>query len=37
MMYPTLTKNVLDSFICRPIDDGYYLVADPNFECYTNR
>lgn len=35
MMYPTLTKNILDAFVCRNIDGGYFLVADPNFQCYT--
>jgi len=35
MMYPTLAKNTLDTFTCRKLGQHHYLVADPNFQCYS--
>ena len=33
MMYPTLAKNTLDTFTCRKLGDGMFVVSDPNFRC----
>lgn len=35
LMYPGVSRKVLETFVCRDIDGTQYLVADFDIQCYT--
>jgi hypothetical protein len=35
LMYPNISKGVMQLFICKDIDSKYYLESDMNVQCFT--